>query len=290
MIKPAADQVDHRGVDQQVAWRLIVGIAATLIVAALASRKVSAARRRAVQLAAIAPTLGLAHTRTDHVGCERLPFSFFDHLREPRAENVMLGNAGTAAVRIFDVRWVVARDADGTSERSRTFMAADLGGVFPHLCVRPQGMLDTLVEHVSSHDLQFEWEEFNDAFIVTCDDERFARTLLDARMMEFIYKVGRGSTIELRGRWLLLDPGRLLPPDDWRLLHIFALEFPSRIPSAVWSHYPGPGADPHREAPPPPVALLAPRHEYTGEFNWVTGRDDRPELPRLGREPSQEAS
>jgi Protein of unknown function (DUF3137) len=187
---------------------------------------------------------------------------------------------------------VVGREQGVTSESVRTFLAADLGGVFPHLCLRPQGLLGTLVEHAHGNDVQMEWEEFNDAFVITCDDERFARAVLDARMMEFLHDVGRGSTIELRGRWLLLDPQRLLPPDECRLLPTFAVELRARVPEVVWSLYPGPGADPDRVRPdkpvrgpdldPVPVELLEPRHEYTGQFDWVTGRDDVPRLPPLG--------
>ncbi len=256
----------------------------TLIVLLAKSLRSSGARRRTAQLAQVAAKLNLQFTPSDPMGCERLPFSAFERLREPRGENLMSGTAGPCPVRIFDLRWVVDRESGHASERSRTFMAVDLGGVFPHLRLSPQGLLGTLVEHTHANDIQLEWEEFNDAFVITCDDERFARALLDPQMMEFLHKVGRGTTIELRGRWLLLDPERLLAPEEWRLLHIFAVEFPARVPGAVWSFYPGPGANPDRRPQPeaPRPELLAPRHEYTGQFNWLTGRDDRPELPPLG--------
>jgi hypothetical protein len=88
-------------VDQQGIKAAVVVTMAVAIVAARAMRS-SRSRRRESQLAAIAAALGLRFSSSDSARCDRIPFSFFDGLREPRAENVMTGAAHGCDLRIFD--------------------------------------------------------------------------------------------------------------------------------------------------------------------------------------------
>jgi hypothetical protein len=238
---------------------------------------------RADDLRRMAHGMGLEYSDRDVFGCDRLGFAALrpGGSRDDRGvDHLVFGTAGGRAVRLFDIWWR-GRDDDRV-ERRRTCALADLGGVFPRLRVEPAGAFDR-------GDVHLEWGEFHEHFVVQTEDERFAYTLLDEAMMEFLVRVAKGSTVEVAGSFVCFAPGRELVPADWPRLVTFLVEFDRRIPRAVWHLYPAPGAPERRDGgaevvppPLPPVELLFPTREHTGEFDWTTGRLDWPELPRLG--------
>jgi len=238
---------------------------------------------RSDDLRRMAHSIGLEYAGQDVLGCQRLGFEAL-HPNRGRGEDgvvdLVFGVAGGRAVRLFDV-WSRRRDDEGPEIR-RTCALADLGAVFPRLRIAPAGAFDR-------GDVQLEWGEFHEHFVVHTEDERFAYTLLDEAMMAFLVEVAKGSTVEVAGSFVCFAPGRELAPVDWPRLVTFLVEFDRHIPRAVWHLYPAPGA-PERPAeggpaappPLPPVELLVPLHEHTGEFDWTTGKLDWPELPHLG--------
>ena len=246
---------------------------------------------RSDELRRMAHGIGLEHSASDVLGCQRLGFAAL-HPGGSRDDSgvadLVFGTAGGRAVRLFDV-WARRRDGEGPEIR-RTCALADLGAVFPRLRIEPAGAFDR-------GDVQVEWAEFHEHFVVHTEDERFAYTLLDGAMLEFLVRVAKGSTVEVGGSFVCFSPGRELGPADWPRLVTFLVEFDERIPRAVWHLYPAPGAParPGDDEPPvppplPPIELLVPRHEHTGDFDWTTGKLDWPELPRLGPEPDAEAT
>jgi hypothetical protein len=237
-------------------------------------------RDRRHELRRLAGRMGFEFSATDVTGCDRLGFAALRRGSLGGIDNVLFGPAGGRAVRVFDV-WS-QRNSDDRVETRETCALADLGALFPRLRIEPAGPFDR-------GDVVLEWEEFHRHFVVHTDDERFAYTLLDERMMQFLVRVAKGSTVELGGGYVCFAPGRELPPADWARLVTFLVEFDRHLPRAVWNLYPAPGSpsrgdDGERVVPPPrpPVDLLFPAREYTGDFDWTTGRLDWPELPRLG--------
>jgi hypothetical protein len=241
---------------------------------------------RADDLRRMAHGIGLEYSGRDVFGCDRLAFTALNPggSRDDRGvDHLVFGTARGRAVRVFDIWWR-GRDDDRVESR-RTCALADVGAIFPRLRIEPAGAFDR-------GDVQLEWGEFHEHFVVHTEDERFAYTLLDEAMMEFLVRVAKGSTVEVAGSFVCFSPGRELDPADWPRLVTFLVEFDRRIPRAVWHLYPAPGAPargddgaPATPPPLPPVELLFPTREHTGEFDWTTGRLDWPELPRLGPEP-----
>jgi hypothetical protein len=245
---------------------------------------------RGPDLRRLAHAMGLEYVAHDPFGSDRLAFRALQGggSRADRGiDHVVFGVARGRQVRLCDVWWR-GRD-DNQAEQRRTCALADLGAAFPRLRIEPAGAFER-------GDVRLEWDGFHEHFVVHTDDERFAYTLLDESMMEFLVTVAKGSTVELAGRYVCFSPGRELDPADWPRLVTFLVEFDARVPRAVWHLYPAPG-EPGRAAdgtptlppPLPPVELLMPLREYTGEFDWTTGRLDWPELPRLGRVTGPEA-
>ncbi len=76
----------------------------------------------------------------------------------------------------------------------------------PHLKIGPEGFWSAIGRAIGVRDIEIESPEFNDRYRVSCNDERFAITLLDHGMIAWMLSPssGRGSvTFEVGGRWLL---------------------------------------------------------------------------------------
>jgi hypothetical protein len=237
---------------------------------------------RGDELRDMAHGIGFEYSGRDVFGCDALGFAALHPAPGAAVDHVVFGTAHGRAVRLFDVWW--RRRDDEAVEGRRTCGLADLGALFQRLRIEPAGAFDR-------GDVQLEWAEFHEHFAVHTEDPRFAYALLDEPMMQFLVKVARGATVEVGGSFVCFAPGRELAPADWPRLVTFLVEFDRRIPRAVWNLYPAPGAPEAGTgvAPTPtalpPVELLGPAHEYTGEFDWTTGRLDWPELPHLGPAP-----
>lgn len=121
-------------------------------------------------------------------------------------------------LHVFDLWWCTeVRGSNSQSKdykyRYATCATAVVPGIFPRLKISPEGFFDWLRSRASGSDLKLEWEEFNSAFQVSCEDENFARTFLDANMMGFLVEFARSVTFEIAGRHILcstdqLDPAR----------------------------------------------------------------------------------
>jgi hypothetical protein len=76
----------------------------------------------------------------------------------------------------------------------------------PHLTISTENWWSKMKRAVGMRDIEFESPEFNERFLVQCDDERFAVTLIDPPMIAWMLspQSGRGTvTFEFGGRWML---------------------------------------------------------------------------------------
>jgi len=73
-------------------------------------------------------------------------------------------------------------------------------------------------------------------FRVTCEDERFAHTFIDAQMIEFLVSTRGEFEVEVRGRWILIA-GKQQPPRGFPGMINLHNALRSVIPPLVWQTY-----------------------------------------------------
>lgn len=189
-------------------WALLLPAAIVFVVAitVLESRRLAARRAAMERLAA---RNGLRFMAGSGPGCRfglagglRMdddPFGIVDAFEgyEPFGKGDSRTVEWMATGKVGELDWTLLDYAYTTgSGKSRTrwnwtvaICQAPLA--FPSMRVREQGFFDTLGEVVGLRDLQFESDEFNQAFHVAADDPRRAYDMLHAKAMEFLLRSGR---------------------------------------------------------------------------------------------------
>lgn len=146
--------------------------------------------------------------------------------------NVLWGPWRGLEVRLFDYAYTV-------SEHERRSFSCALVAIpegWPTLAIRRQTPVTRLAD-IALPGIEFESDLFNRAYDVRSEDRRFASALVDARMMEWLLTLGRGSGFEIGDRWVLGYREQVQPWELERVLE--SLEtFIERIPRAARSMYP----------------------------------------------------
>jgi hypothetical protein len=108
----------------------------------------------------------------------------------------------------------------------------------PRLCIDRENLFTRLADALSFHDIQFESEEFNRDFTVTCEVPKFANDLIDGRMMQWLQGTGSGHAYEVIGNRVLVAGPKIDPLAFTELLGV-ARGFVQHVPNVVPSLYPG---------------------------------------------------
>lgn len=197
-------------------------------------------RREALQLLAL--THGLTYSRVDPLGLEALPFAFLRRGDDRGIENVVHGTIDGRAVALFDL-WVMHESTDSKGNRSRRYEHHTCATTtvpdawWPAMTMKPETVLSRLGDTIGLRDLQFESDEFNRAWNVTCDDRRFAYAFVDARMMRWLLMVGDDHRFDVSGPHLLVATDQL-DVDAWPVLARVLDQFVDRIPAVARELYP----------------------------------------------------
>ena len=77
-----------------------------------------------------------------------------------------------------------------------------------------ENFLTRLGDHLGLHDVELEYDDFNRRFRVKCDDQKFAFSLLDGKMMQWLLGADTFDSVEVDGPWVLLA-GPKLDPARW---------------------------------------------------------------------------
>lgn len=98
---------------------------------------------------------------------------------------------------VFDYR--IVHDPGGTSQRIGRIpcVVGTLGARGPQLTITRHAALDPSGSDLALPRVGFESALFNDEIEVRCADERFAHTLIDQRMMEWLLLLPPGSGLEV---------------------------------------------------------------------------------------------
>lgn len=192
------------------------------------------ARMRAV--AAVASSVGFTFTNNDADRLVDLPFGLFSRGNRRRVELVMSGTHNGLAMRIFDYWYYVDSGRDRTYHRF-TCGIVTIPAACPRLRLGNENFFTRLGGDVGLGDVQLEYDDFNRRFRVKCDDRKFAFSLLDGRMMQWLLDAERFETVEVDGPWVLVAHAKL-DPGHWLDLGTWLDQFARQIPSVVYSTYP----------------------------------------------------
>lgn len=208
-------------------------VVATIVLAFWYAKSL-ALRRRGRALAALARSLGAQYAQNDPFYLPGSSFALFRRGSSRRASNVIWGLPEGGC--IFDYRY-----REGSGKNSRTYqLSCAMTGIAaqcPHLTLGPEGFWSSIADHVGAQDVQFESEDFNRAFEVHCDDQRFAFAVVDGRMMEWLLQGSRGAQFEVLGPRVLCAVQQVAP-DEVPLLLRQVEGFRTHVPSVVTSMYP----------------------------------------------------
>jgi hypothetical protein len=198
-------------------------------------------QKRRQELAAIAQSLGFQFSIADPERTTDLPFGLFEKGRRRGTENVMWGTHHDLPLKVFDY-WYYEEQSDGRGGRTRqyyrfTCAIVTIAASCPPLRIGHEGFFSRIGNAMGFKDVELEYDDFNRAYRVHCDDQKFAFSLLDGQMMEWLLQDSGFKAIEVVGPWVLVAASKL-PTDQWLPLTSFAEAFNAHIPRVVFSTWP----------------------------------------------------
>jgi hypothetical protein len=201
-------------------------------------------QKRIANLAAVARRLGFHFAVDDPHGTLGLPFALFGKGDGRGVENVMWGERDGVPMRVFDY-WYYDETRDDKGNRSRSYhrftcAAMTIAADCPVLRIGHEGIFSRLGSALGFRDVELEYEDFNREFRVKCEDQKFAFSLLDGRMMEWLLQVDAMEALEIAGPFVLIATGKLAS-EDWPALVETASQFHAHVPNVVWSTWPRSG-------------------------------------------------
>ena len=122
---------------------------------------------------------------------------------------------------------------------------AQVDGAWPEVSITREGILERALDLVGLGDIELESDEFNRRFALRSPDRRFAVTLVDARMIDFLLSTEARFAFFVKGRWVLLVSDPVRPPLVPALLRV-AEAFVEHIPRVVYELWPSPFRDDRR--------------------------------------------
>jgi hypothetical protein len=158
-------------------------------------------QRRNERARAVAASAGL-NIDLDSKDPPPAPFDLFERGRSRRVSFHMWATGGQDSV--FRYRYTTGSGKSRQTHRC-TCALIDVPFNAPYLTIGPEGFWSNLGQIVGIRDIEVESPEFNDRYRVKCDDERFAITLVDHRMIAWMLGDGGAGAVrfELLGRQLL---------------------------------------------------------------------------------------
>ena len=220
-------------------WLMGAGFVAFGVMSAVALKRKAG---RTQMLQRLARANGFTYLDLDWFSSTRVPFQIFSLGNRTQVENMILGQAPDGApTRIFDLTIWEEKQTDNGIQESRfrylTCCLTETESAFPHLVVQPDSIATRLLEKVGMPSIDLESEAFNRRFMVTSEDERFARMFLDPQMMELLLDTEGEFQFEVLGRWVLVA-GPLLPAKLCLSLVGLSTRFRQLIPAVVREFHP----------------------------------------------------
>ena len=223
-----------------IAGIVVVGVAAIVGVVYLQYRL---KQKRIASLRAIAAGIGFQFSPAEPGDVLGLDFTLLGKGDGRGVESFLVGQRGGRPVECFDY-WYYDESSDSKGRRSRTYHRFTCGlltfeAAAPHLSLGRESFFSRIGNALGIDDIELEYEAFNREFRVRCDDQRFAFSLLDGQMMEWLLAAPDFEAIEVIGPHVLLARHRAAP-EAWPSLLTFLGELRDHVPSVVFATYPAP--------------------------------------------------
>jgi hypothetical protein len=217
---------------------IVVGLAAVIGVRVVQARS-RVARMNAI--AAIGRTIGFTFSADDTDRVVSMPFALFSKGVGRGVECVLSGTHDGLPMRLFDY-WYYDETTDSRGNRSRqyhrfTCALATIPAACPRFQLGYENFLTRLGDHLGLNDVELEYDDFNRRFRVKCADQKFAFSLLDGGMMEWLLGSASFAAVEIDGPWVLVAADKL-EPSQWLTLGSWLEQFHHQIPPVVYSTYP----------------------------------------------------
>jgi hypothetical protein len=182
-----------------------------------------------------ARSLGLRSAPGDPLGYFDRSFALLGHAAGAKdIENTSWGTWRGMEVVVIDYWFARSSDPNRNDYRYFTCASTTIPTAWPNLAIVPEGFAGRLAASIGSRGIEFELESFNRAFEVRSDDPRFAHTLIDARMMEWLEALPPDTGFEITDGTLLIRTPRR-PDDDVTVALETMATFLERIPPVVES-------------------------------------------------------
>jgi hypothetical protein len=221
---------------------LLVVVVLVAVVAGIAyALKIKARQARVNAVMALAQRIGFSFSNDDVDHVVDMPFALFSRGDGRRVDLVITGTHNGVPMRMFDY-WYYDQSSNGRGNRTRTYhrftcALATIPAACPRLQLGHENFLTRLGDHLGLGDVELEYDDFNRRFRVKCADQRFAFSLLDGQMMQWLLDGDTFDSIEVDGPWVLLA-GAKLDPSRWLDLGSWLDGFHAQIPPVVYSTYP----------------------------------------------------
>lgn len=177
-----------------------------------------------------ASVLGLRAVEGDPFGLASLGFALFGRGVDTDVDNVLSGIWRGLEVKQFTLTCALEGQAD--TRRRFACALASTGLICPPLVAEPETFITQLGGAAPMARVTFDPQRFGRRFSVWCDDEAFARALVDERMMAWLPELGDDWGFEMCGPSAMVYGMQLHRPDALTVLQILG-DLLARVPDPV---------------------------------------------------------
>jgi hypothetical protein len=173
------------------------------------------ARKRTSALRTMATQFGLSYSPVVPMEVRVLPLPLLSLGDKQRFRNQLAGPWGGIDLQEFDLA-IVEEEGKSSSTKWYSCAVTQVPAWCRTITIQAENPLARVADRVLEHQVPFESEQFQRAFKVSCEDDRFATAFVDPRMMSWLLAHGRGWTFEVAGCWVLcyrkiVHPEELIP-------------------------------------------------------------------------------
>ncbi|MGH3877595.1 MAG: DUF3137 domain-containing protein [Actinophytocola sp.] len=215
---------------------VILGLA---VVAAVFYFQHKAHQKKVAEFTAFAAKRGWRYTERDRSLIDRFRGDPFGRGHGRDAKHALRGEHRGRQVLAFEYSY---KETEGSGDDRRTttyrhtVVSLSLPAARPTLQVGREGFGRKLLGFVGVRDLQLESEQFNEAFHIKADDDKFAYDVLHPRMMEWMLSDQRAQSVPFRferGDLMTWDREKIdVRKVEWMLDYL--CDVVDRVPSFVW--------------------------------------------------------